>query len=101
MVDIQENQKSATVRLTYRRREPIPEIVGRLVDGVAVNGSGGVVVGGKYHAVPPRGPEFELVRALGRYLSTEVEGAVGADHRDAARTTPAGGAPGAHAAWRT
>jgi hypothetical protein len=77
VIDIDEAQKKATIRLTYRPREPFPhyETVGRLIGGVTVDGPGGIVIGNKYIPIPPRGPEFELVRNLGWYLTTEVEGA--------------------------
>jgi hypothetical protein len=73
---IDDNALTATLRLSHRpaatvSRLPfaISALLGQLVGGVAVDGSGGVIIGGVYHPVPPRGPETEILAQLGAYLA--------------------------------
>lgn len=42
----------------------IPELAGQILVGVTEDGGGWVIVGGKLHKVPPRGPLVDLLAAL-------------------------------------
>jgi len=55
-------------RRSSRRPKPrIPEIVGSITPGVAVDGGGWIWINGVPHPVPPRGPELEILELLGAY----------------------------------
>jgi hypothetical protein len=70
---IDDTTLTATIDLQHTSRVPFPliELVGRLVGGVAVDGGGGIIVGGQYHPIPPRGPAFEILTQLAAYLGVE------------------------------
>src|SRR6202035_3890337 len=71
VVSIDDTTSVATIRLRHRARVPFPifELVGRLVGGVAVDGGGGIIIGGQFHPIPPRGPEVVILQSLVDYLS--------------------------------
>jgi hypothetical protein len=51
----------ATKRIRYRQ---IPQLVAEILIGVVQDGGGWVIIGGKLHKVPPRGPLVQLLEAL-------------------------------------
>jgi hypothetical protein len=51
----------ATKRIKYRQ---IPQLVAEILIGVVQDGGGWVIIGGKLHKVPPRGPLVQLLDAL-------------------------------------
>jgi hypothetical protein len=68
VISIDDNTLSAVLRLSHRpaavaSRLPsaLSSLLGQLVGGVAVDGGGGVIIGGVYHPIPPRGPESEIL----------------------------------------
>jgi hypothetical protein len=71
VVSIDETARTATVRLVFRPAQPLPhfEIVGRIFGGVAVDGGGFIIVGGRVIPVPPRGPAMEILKQLETYIS--------------------------------
>lgn len=60
---------TATVKVTQRPFFRVPPLVGALFGGVAQDGGGGILVGGKFRPVPPREPEIALLRQLAVYLA--------------------------------
>lgn len=80
VLDIDEGSRTAKVLLRWRPQQfpPNYEIVGRVIGGVTVDGGGGVIVNGHFHPVPPRGPEYQLLSALGHALSSDVTTSVAA-----------------------
>jgi hypothetical protein len=70
VVTIDDARRTATLRLTYRPKQPIPNIVqvGTIFGGVAVDGGGWIFIDGQFHPVPPRGPENEILQQLANYL---------------------------------
>jgi hypothetical protein len=73
VISIDDSTLTATIRVHHQDRVPFPliELIGRLVGGVAVDGGGGIIIGGKYHPVPPRGPEIEILTQLASYISAQ------------------------------
>ncbi len=51
----------ATKRITYPH---IPDLVAQILMGVVQDGGGWVIIGGKLHKVPPRGPLVQLLQVL-------------------------------------
>ena len=51
----------ATKQIKHRH---IPRVVAEILIGVAEDGGGWVIIGGKLHKVPPRGPLVQLLEAL-------------------------------------
>jgi hypothetical protein len=51
----------ATKRIKYTN---IPQLVAEILIGVVQDGGGWVIIGGKLHKVPPRGPLVQLLEAL-------------------------------------
>ena len=80
VLDIDEGNHTARVRIGWRPQQfpPNYEIVGHLFGAVAVDGGGGIIVNGKFHPVPPRGPEYQLLSALGSALSSDIATSVAA-----------------------
>jgi hypothetical protein len=78
VVSIDDNELVATLGLTHRSRSPLPfwELVALIVGGVAVDGGGGAIYGGKFHPIPPRGPEIEILQQLVAYLGAAEIGDV-------------------------
>ena len=74
---IDEANQTAQVRISYAPAyyPHVPELVGRVLGGAPVDGDGIIVIGGKPHRIPPRGPETVLVDALADYLdaATPIE----------------------------
>lgn len=60
---------TAAVKVTQRPFFRVPPLVGALFGGVAQDGGGGILVGGKFRPVPPREPEIQLLRQLAVYLA--------------------------------
>lgn len=84
VLDIDEGGRTAKLQLSWRPPQPpdrYHEIFGHLFGGVAVDGGGGVIVNGQFHPVPPRGPEYGLLSALGQYLATDSTGSVAAGNQ--------------------
>jgi hypothetical protein len=67
---IDESGQRARVRITHvpAYRPHLPQLGGTVIGGVPYDGPGFIIIGGKPHPVPPRGPEVSLVNALGDYL---------------------------------
>ncbi|WP_344779064.1 hypothetical protein [Nocardioides panacisoli] len=67
---IDEAGQTAQVRVTYAPayHPHVPDLVGQVLGGISYDGGGIVIIGGKPHPVPPRGPETVLVESLGDYL---------------------------------
>jgi hypothetical protein len=69
---IDEANERAVVRVTYAPLH-IPHVpqeeIGQIFGGVKVDGPGFVVINGRVHPVPPRGPERLLVEAVAGYLA--------------------------------
>ena len=64
----------ATKHVTCRH---IPELVAQILVGVTQDGGGWVIIGGKLHKIPPRGPLVELLEALveqGDLETADMEG---------------------------
>jgi hypothetical protein len=79
VLQIDEHQQTATVRLRHHPRFTEPPVGGGPVfGGVAVDGGGWILVGGKLVPVPPRGPVTELVEEVARYLAVDLAADVGA-----------------------
>jgi hypothetical protein len=78
VLQIDEHQETATVRLRYRApfREPI--LQGQPFGGIEVDGGGGLIVNGKFIPVPPRGPVTDLVAEIARYASIDLAADVAA-----------------------
>jgi hypothetical protein len=74
---IDETGGNATILVTYRPHQ-IPHVDQPIPRFFYVDERAGLWIKGSFFPVPPRGPVFELTRALGRYLQTDVEGAVAA-----------------------
>jgi hypothetical protein len=69
--------KVATVKVRHRPFFRVPPLVGVLFGGVARDGGGGILVGGKFHPVPPREPEIALLRQLAAFLAAgEIDNVV-------------------------
>jgi hypothetical protein len=79
VISIDDPSLTATLRLHHQDRVPFPliELVGRLVGGVAVDGGGGIIIDGRYHPVPPRGPEHDILVQLVNYLGVQGIGDAG------------------------
>ncbi|MFN8222540.1 MAG: hypothetical protein U0R50_04740 [Gaiellales bacterium] len=73
---IDDAAKTATVSVTYRpfRKPDIPIKVGDVFGGVASDGPGWIVVGGKVVPVPPRGPARVLVESVVAALEQDQAG---------------------------
>ena len=71
VISIDDAVHTATLRIHQRPRAPRPiwELVGELFGGVAVDGGGGIFIGGKFHPIPPRGPESVILQQLAAYLA--------------------------------
>ena len=78
VISIDTAGRSAAIRLTHQFRIPLTNIqlVGQLVGGVAIDGGGGILIGGVYHPIPPRGPEYAIAQALAEYLAAPTTSAV-------------------------
>ena len=77
------NQAALTTsigRISWRPQQfpPNYEIVGHVFGAVTVDGGGGIIVNGKFHPVPPRGPEYQLLSALSNALSSDITTSVAA-----------------------
>ena len=74
VVHIDAANQIATVSLHQRPAHPvpIPEVAGQLLGGVAVDGGGGILVGGRIIKVPPWGPALDLVEQIARYLEVST-----------------------------
>jgi hypothetical protein len=73
VVSIDDRRSTATIKLTHRPRLPFPieGLIGRLVGGVAVDGGGGIIIGGQFHPIPPRGPETVILQELVSYIEAQ------------------------------
>jgi len=70
VVSIDDDALTATVRLQHCRRVVNwPELVGTVLGGVAFDGAGGILIGGHFYPIPPRGPETEILQQLVSYLN--------------------------------
>jgi hypothetical protein len=70
VIAINDSAATATLQVSHRPRAPFPieGLIARLVGGVAVDGGGGVIIGGVFHPVPPRGPESVILQQLVNYI---------------------------------
>jgi hypothetical protein len=59
----------ATKKISYAH---IPDLVAQILVGVVQDGGGWVLIGGKLHKVPPRGPITELLAALADQRALET-----------------------------
>jgi hypothetical protein len=71
VLEIDEGNRVAKIRLRHQPGARTPSIVGEIVGGVAVDGGGGIIVGGKFHPVPPREPILAMLRQMAAYLASE------------------------------
>lgn len=73
VLSISDADRKARIRLKHKARIPYPiyELIGSLLGGVAVDGGGGIIIGGQYHPVPPRGPESVILQQLVNYLAVQ------------------------------
>ena len=55
--------------IVHPRKRILDGLVGQIIGGVAVDGNGGIIVNGVYHPVPPRGPEYEILKNLSELAS--------------------------------
>jgi len=53
----------------------IPQQMATIVFGVTNCGGGMVIIGGKVHKIPPRGPAFEKISAALKVVLNEVKAA--------------------------
>ncbi len=74
VVNIDEANLTATVRLHQRPPQPVPVpgLIGQVSRGVQADGGGVIIVGDKVVKVPPRGPALELVKQVARYLDIDI-----------------------------
>jgi hypothetical protein len=63
----------ATLKISLRPARHLPAAgPAQLFGGVASDGGGFIIIGGKIIRIPPRGPEAELVAEVARYLEIDV-----------------------------
>jgi hypothetical protein len=74
VVNIDQANETATVRLHARPAQPRPVegLIGEVLGGVAVDGGGAVIIGGKIIKVPPYGPLSQLVADVAHYMELEI-----------------------------
>lgn len=74
VVNIDAGGRTATLRMRQRARKilDIPSLVGEIFGGIAVDGGGFILIGGKIHRVPPRGPILALLEQLSQYMSVST-----------------------------
>src|SRR5262249_53791163 len=70
VIAIDDNARTATIRLVRRPAFVAPSLVGQVLVGIAGDGPGIFIVGGKIHFVPPRGLANTILQNLGAYLDT-------------------------------
>jgi hypothetical protein len=64
---------TATLSIAIRPPAEVPSLVAQWVSqGVKVDGGGAVGVGPHIYKIPPRGPVFEMVNSVARYLSLQT-----------------------------
>jgi hypothetical protein len=64
---------TATLSIAIRPPAEVPSLVAQWVSqGVKVDGGGSVGVGPHIYKIPPRGPVFEMVNSVARYLSLQT-----------------------------
>jgi hypothetical protein len=71
VIEIDEKRRVARVRLVHRPAASREGIWGQLVGGVAVDGGGGVIVGGHFHPVPPKGPLVAILEMVASHAASE------------------------------
>jgi hypothetical protein len=76
VLNIDEGGRTAKIRIGWRPGQY--EIVGQVFGAVTIDGGGGIIVNGKFHPVPPRGPAHQLLGALSNALSSDVTTSVAA-----------------------
>ncbi len=67
-----------TARITisailHLRNRILDGLVGQIIGGVAVDGDGGIIINGVYHPIPPRGPEYEILKNLSELTTSHVQ----------------------------
>lgn len=69
---IDESQRVATLKLVHHAAPPPPTAgPGQVIGGVPVDGPGGIVIGGKFHPIPPKGPMVEILKQLASFSASE------------------------------
>jgi hypothetical protein len=72
VVGIDEGERIATIKLAHHPAPRPPQAgPGVVIGGVPVDGPGGIVIGGKFHPVPPRGPLTGILEQLASFTASE------------------------------
>ncbi len=65
--------RAATIRIFSRVTWHVPRLVATILGGVAVDAGGWMILNGKIHKIPPRGPVTRILEQAMLYQSSQLE----------------------------